>query len=272
MMKIPSWLKIILWLALIGFFSWLLSQRYNAIITGTSNAFDIILFLIWIALIAALIFQEVDLFGVKLKREIDNLKSEFKEQIINLRSDIQTINMKTEVNPQITVGVPSSDSELKDFEKNVKPIIERALEEHGKNKIVAIPEELDVPDNTVFLFKVRYAIENELRRIEYNWWLPREETRYQTSLTLARNLFNNGVIVSAALNLIQEIYNISSQAIHGTEVTDTSVQFVREMSSTLLAYLKSIKKPQPPWLQQAMRNWKPESDNKIEWKPKEHKL
>jgi len=263
-MKVPNWAKITLWFALIAFFSWLLSQRYNAIINGNTNATDIIIFLVWIALIAAFIFQEVDFFGVKLKKEIGNLKSEFKEQIINLRSDVQNINMRAEISPHFYFPTPSSDSELRDLEKSIKPIIEKTLKEHGIDKLVPVTEELDVPDNTVFLFKVRYAIDKELGRITNRWWAPPGERRYQSSLEKAIALSNRGIIVSAAINSIREIYAICSQAIHGEDVSKASVKFVQEMSSPLLAYLKSIEEQPPVWWQQQPPQWIPK-----QWEPRQ---
>ena len=251
-MKSPNWVRSVLWIALIAFFSWLLSQRYVFIINGTATTSDIIILLIWIALIAAFIFQEVDFFGVRLKREIDNLRTEFKEQVLNLRTDIQNTNiMRAEIN----IGAPSSDSELRDLEKSIKPIFEKTLKEHGIDKPVPVPEELDVPDNTVFMFKVRYAIDKEIGRITNRLWIPPEERRYQSSLEKVIALSNRDIIVSAAINSIREIYAICSQAIHGEDVSKTSVKFVQEMSSPLLAYLKSIEEQPPVWWQQQPPQW-----------------
>ena len=244
-LPIPNLIKIVLWLALIAFFSWLLSQRYNSIMEGSSNATDIVIFLIWIALITAFIFPEVDFFGVRLKREIGNLRTEFKEQIFNLRTDIQNnINMRADMSQQIYL-TQRTDSELQDLGKTIKPIFEKTLKEHGIDKSIPIPEDLDVPDATVFLFKTRYAIDKELRRITNRWWAPPEERRHQTSMQIAISLSNQGIILPAAFNSIREIYAICSQAIHGRDVSETSVKFVQEMSSPLLAYLKSIEE-QPP--------------------------
>ncbi len=263
-MKIPNWVKITLWLVLIAFFSWLLSQRYNAIINGTSNTTDIIIFLIWIALIAAFIFQEVDFFGVKLKREINNLRTDFKEQIINLRSDIQnTINMRTEISPHINVLTPSSDSELASIEERIRPVFEQVLKEQGIQKHKPT-EEPQVPDDTQFLFSVRYAIENELKRIGKWLWTPPEERLYRTTLKIADILSMRGTINSQVVDIIREVYAICSSAIHGEDVSEASVKFVQDVSPPLIAYLKSKEEQLPEWAERAMQNWKP-----TKWPPGE---
>jgi len=241
-MKIPNWLKITLWLVLIASFSWLLSQRYDSIIKGTSNATDIVIFLIWIALIAVVIFQEVDFFGVKIKKEIDNLKSEFKEQIINLRSDIQTINMKAEINPQINVGIPSSDSELKDLEKRITPIIKKTLKEQGVDRQVPSLKNLDVPDNIQYLFSVRYWIEKELNNLANVTWVWMPEEKYQTPapIMLAKSLFQKEVINQPLFHAIQEVIAICNRAIHDKEPSATSIQFVQNMAPEIIATLRVL--------------------------------
>jgi hypothetical protein len=236
-MKLLNWGKIALWLALIAFFSWLLSQRYSSIMEGASNATDIVIFLIWIALIAAFVFQEVDFFGVRLKREIDNLRTEFKEQIISLKSEI--INMQNQ-NVYVYPLMPSTDSELKDLEKRVTPIIEKTLKGQGLEKQVPSLKEPKVPDDTQFLFSVRYAIENELRRLSTLIWSSYLEKRPQSILAIASTLSEMGKITPQVARLIREVYAICSSAVHGGDVSETSLTFVREMSPPLLAYLKSI--------------------------------
>ncbi|MCK4369231.1 MAG: hypothetical protein KAV68_06220 [Dehalococcoidales bacterium] len=252
-MKLPNRAKIVWWLLLLGFFAYLLSQRYDSIMSGAASATDIVIFLIFIALFSAPLFQEVDFFGVRLKREIDTLRTEFKEQIINLRSDINTVNMRAEINPQIYLQ-PPPDSALQSIEERIRPVLEQVLKEQGIQK-PAPAKELEVPDNTVFLFKVRYSIENELKRIG-KWLLaPPEERPPQTLLQMANVLFRGGVIVKAAIDSIREINAICLQAIHGEDVSKASVQFVKEMSPTLLAYLKSVEEAPPPWHQWVPKPW-----------------
>ena len=263
-MKFPNWLKILWWFLLVGVFAYLLYQRYDFIISGATTATDIVIFLILIALLVIPLFQEVNIFGVSFKKEIDNLRTDFRDQIFNLRSDIQnTINMRTDISPRIYL-TPPTDSELPSIEERIRPVLEQVLREQGIERPIPVPEELDVPDDTVFLFKVRYAIDKELERITNRWWAPPGERRYQSSLEKAIALSNRGIIVSAAINSIREIYAICSQAIHGEDVSKASVKFVQEMSSPLLAYLKSIEEQPPVWWQQQPPQWIPK-----QWEPRQ---
>ncbi|MFC2032302.1 hypothetical protein ACFLUS_02900 [Chloroflexota bacterium] len=246
-MKIPNWIKVTLWLLMIVFFSSLIIQRYDAITSGASNATDMVLFLIWIALIAAFIFQEVDFFGVRLKREIDNLKSDFKEQIVNLRSDIQnTINMKTEVSPHIYLQTLPSDSELPSIEERIKPMLKQTLKELGIEKSFLEIEEIDVPNDTQLLFSIRYIIENEMRRIwinlatEMRLWRGIEDYQIpRTVFQMANGLTQMKIISPELLKVIRDVYSICSSAIHGGDVTEAKVKFVRDVAPDLIATLKA---------------------------------
>jgi len=245
-MKLPNWGRIIWWILLTGFFIYLLFQRYDSIMSGIATATDIVIFLILIALLTIPLFQEVSFFGVSLKKEIDNLRADFRDQIVNLRSDIQnTINMKTEISPQIYL-TPPTDSELPSIEKRIRPVLEQILEEQGIKRPAIISEEPKVPDNTRFLFSVRYSLEKELWRLATLIWPPHLQKRYQSILTIANILSEMGKITPQVVNIIREVYAICSSAVHGSDVSEASVKFVRDTSPPLLAYLKSIEGLQWP--------------------------
>lgn len=240
-MKIPNWLRVITWIALFGFLTFLVSQRYHAIIQGSTNAFDIIIFLIWIALIAAVIFKEVDFFGVRLKREIDNLRTDLKEQITTLRSEIHnTITTRTEISPRIYFPSPPSDAELPSIEERIKPILDRALQERGIEPRKPTPPEEFVPDSTQYLFSVRYAIETELRRLLKPQWEPRERRQYMPTIRMARTLHNMGILSSEYVDAITEVYAVCSTAIHGEDVSVKLIDFVRDIAPSLIAALGTI--------------------------------
>ena len=246
-MRLPNWLKIIWWLILVIISVIFIAQRFDSIMNGTSGVLDIIVLLVLIALLTIPLFQEVNFFGVGLKREIDNLKTEFKEQIFNLRSDIQnTINMRTEISPQIYL-TPPTDSELPSIEERIRPILEQVLREQGIERPVPIPEELTVSDDAKFLFSVRYTMERELRHIWKQWkWVGQAEGAprfplHASASYIARSLADSGGISRDLLSVIGEVYAACSSAIHGEEVSKVLVDFVRDVSPSLIASLKAIK-------------------------------
>jgi hypothetical protein len=95
-------------------------------------------------------FGEIDLFGVKLKKDIEEVKTkmfELKSELINSNSFNPTINFH-----------PSRYEEL---EKEIKQSKYKITNEN-----IVIDESVD--EDEVYLFKTRISIEKELRRIFTN--------------------------------------------------------------------------------------------------------
>ena len=63
--------------------------RRDSLLTQTPGVFDTMLFLVWIGLLLAPLFQEISVFGLTLKREIKALRSEVRDQVTNLRSEVR---------------------------------------------------------------------------------------------------------------------------------------------------------------------------------------
>lgn len=240
--------KRLYWIGLVAFLSYLVATRFSSIVSGNPTSMDIIIFIIWVALIVVPLFREVNIFGVGWKSEIQSLRNDFRGEILNLRSEIQnTINFRQ----QIVVGQPPSDAEIPIIEERIKPTLEQTRKELDIKGSVSVAKETKVPTDTQFLFSIRYTIENELKRL---WDFVVKERHILTEYEITRSgvLFPRSIhqIVGKLADvdlidykfrdLIQDIYAICSSAIHGGEVTDVKADFVRKLAPIVIAYLKSI--------------------------------
>jgi len=242
-----NWKKLY-WFGFVAFLSYLVATRFSSIVSGNPTNMDIIIFIIWVALIVVPLFREVNIFGVGLKNEIDSLRNDFRGEMLNLRSEIQnTINLRQ----QIIVGQVPSDAELRSTEEHIKPVLERTLKELDIKGSVSVAKETKVPTDTQFLFSVRYTIENELKRI---WNFVAEDKRRLIEYEITRSgiyprsihqivngLTDVHLIDYQFRDLIQDIYAICSSAIHGGDVTEAKVKFVREFAPFVMTYLRLIK-------------------------------
>ena len=233
-MKLPNWLRIIWWFLLVGFFAYLLYQRYEFIIRGTATGTDIVIFVILIALAAIPLFQEVSIFGVSFKKKIDSLRNDIEKQIFSLRSEIKNVIY-------LYPPTPPPDSELASIEERIRPIIGQTLKELGMEKPVPITEETRVPDVTQFLFSIRYAIENELRRIFNVRWESLVKEGYLSIPQMLRELYDLKKVEPQIHDAIREVNAICSAGIHGKEVSEKAVNFVRDVAPGLLASLRAVK-------------------------------
>jgi len=184
--KILSYLianrKWILWVVLIVGGLFFLNKRYTSV-NGSFKTVDIIILLFWIALLLMPFFQEINFYGLKLKKEIDELKFDVNKQFIDLSR--QFINLRSEINnsndihSNFTYNFNSTppnrvpDDQLPKYEKLSKQHLEKERE-FWEIKIPANESELTkVPDDVIYLFSVRYKIETELKRIikeTPNYW------------------------------------------------------------------------------------------------------
>lgn len=234
--KLRHWKKFY-WFILVAFLSYLVIARLPSFLSGNPTNMDIIIFVIWIALIITPVFREVNIFGVGLKNEIDALRNDVRGEILSLRSEIQnTINF----NPQINIGQPPSDSEL----PGLKEAIQKAIKDVGGTiniQAIQTEEELPAPnDDTQYLFSVRYNLEKEMNRL----WRPQAasqpEERQRSPGELLRLLSKWETIDTGFYEALRDVLSVCNMAIHARDVSQAKVDFVRDVAPQLLAYLESL--------------------------------
>jgi hypothetical protein len=242
MMKLPNWFKISWWILLTSIVTSYLYKRYPQLVQGNAVPADIFIFFVWVALALVPIFQEISFFGITLKQEIKRLRQEFGVQISSLRTEVQnSVNVRTQINPQFTFPPPLPDSQLPQLEARVQAAVGAALQAHGVGpQADAAPEAL-VDDNTLFLFQARLNIERELRRISNDRLQETERQRHVPIMQITRFLVNSELIEPSLVDAIREVYSVCSPAIHGEVPTQAQVSFVREVLPRLLAALRAIR-------------------------------
>lgn len=131
-MQLPNWFKVVWWVGLSGVVSAYLIARCPDLLTSRAAPADIIVFLVWVALLVVPIFQEVELFGLRFKQEVQKLKEELKTEIHSVRAELRNaVDVRTTFNPQITIPAPPPDSQLPDLETRVMAAVAEALAAHG---------------------------------------------------------------------------------------------------------------------------------------------
>jgi len=211
MIKLPNWLKIVWWLSLVCFFAYLLFERYDSIINGVATAIDIIIFLIFIALLIIPLFREVNIFGIGLKKEIDYPR-------------------------------PSPDSKLPEIRKIAEATLK---EELGEQAVEPQPTlEATIPSDVSNLFAVRYNIENELKRLTDLYWIIEDRKFYpKTVIQKLEFLVKMKAIHRNLAYILKEMYAWSSAAIHGEQISEHATQWIRQDAAGTIQALKAIPEP-----------------------------
>lgn len=217
----------------IGFYLW---GRYPKLIEGSPSYFDVVVFVIWIGVCLAPIFQEMDLFGVKLKQQIDDLKKDFNHQLSLMKTELKSsIEVSNANNNQIyfqSGAVPPKDSEIPDLSEQ----IQRTLNQMGITPAPEETEDFGVDPVHVEMFKVRLAFENLLR--DYSGISEKYQRRYSVG-KLLNELRNYDGVSKQVLHGAMEVISVCNYAVHGQPLTNAQISFVRESAPGLLKALKN---------------------------------
>jgi hypothetical protein len=240
-MKFPNWFKIVWWLIILVSIGFLLYQRYADISTGKGNSVDLFILVIWVALAISPLFQEISLPGVTLKQQFEELKKDVKQEFVNVRTAIaNSVDVRTQVNS--FYPAPPPDNQLPALEEKVKTAVANALEKYGLEPKKDGLEILKVDDDTLFLFSARYSLEKEIRRI----WKERiddenlNQRRPLSVLSLVQGIVQAELINPQFGHLIREVYSVCSPAIHGEEISEAKVSFVKDVVPELISVLRAI--------------------------------
>ena len=240
-MKIQPPLKAAWWLFLVAGLTFFLKARLPDLLSGKAASADIAVFGVWMALLLAPLFSEVSLLGVTLKRELGKLKEEISSQLTDVRADLKNaIDIRTSFSPTIHFPSPAPDALLPAIEAQAKAAVAAEFAERG---LLFEPQKKQayVSDDAVFLFKTRYQIERELRRIATGRGLiPPGQRLYQPPHLLANALVEWGLLSERLGNAVREVYAVCSAGIHGEDISEKQVSFVKDVGGELVSALQSI--------------------------------
>ncbi|MDX2361515.1 MAG: hypothetical protein QNK23_11965 [Crocinitomicaceae bacterium] len=242
-MKFPNWFKISWWVLLILFSGAVLLSRLSDVVKGESVPFDIYIFLIFVALMLVPIFSEIEFFGMKFKKEIDDLKGGINLKFGELKNVIKNNQSQTLNATFQGYGPPPPDNKLPQLEQEIEEIINEKLKAHKKVPEPDGANQIGVPPNNIQMFKVRYNIETQIRRIWENRYDRTDDSRMKhlPIVKIIQELAEFGIIDKKFNNVLREILSICNYAIHGEKVSDNQVSFVSNSAVQVLDYLRQVK-------------------------------
>jgi hypothetical protein len=243
-MKTANWFKIVWWLLLLGLTTTFLILRFNKIINGQSIPFDIFVFLIWTALMLFPIYSKVELFGIKLHREIEQMKKDINEKLIDLKTDIR-LNQNQSFTANIGgYGPLPPDDKIPDLELQIEKIIGKKLEKYRIHENFDIKGRLDIPENNLLLFKVRYNIEQQVNRIWTNRFPLEYNIEFRKSIPIwkqIQELDKYEIINGNLYGILREVLSICNYGVHGEKISDNQIEFVLNSAKEIIDYLSEIK-------------------------------
>ena len=232
--------KLVWWAILVITIGLFLYGRYDELLAGKSSYFDTVVFLVWIGVCLAPIFKEMNIFGVKLKQDINELKKDINHQLSILKTEIKSsIEVSSANNNQIYVNTspePLKDSEIPDITAQLHEALNKMGISTEKEPVETKVDDDPIP---VEMFKVRLSFERLLKNNALSSSLA--SYYYTRKLTVGKMLYNLRGVDWVSEEIVlgsQEVISICNYAIHGEKLTDAQISFVRESAPGLLKALE----------------------------------
>jgi len=222
----------------IGFY---LFERFEQLIEGKPSYLDALVFVVWVGVCLAPIFQEMDIFGLKLKQQVEDLKKDMSYQLSILKTEIKSsIDISSANQNHISVNAnpePAKDSDIPHIQKEVDRILkQKGIIETGTTELPQVNE------ISVELFKVRLAFEKLISEYTQNNNSMLSKSGRKRVFSIGRvlnELRNISPISQDVLGGVSEIISICNYGIHGEMPTENQLKFVRSSSSKLYKALDS---------------------------------
>lgn len=244
-MEFSKTFKTIWWVILVISIGLYLYQRFDQLVIGKSVTADIVVFLVWVALCLGPLFKEIELPGIKLKQEIKDLKNNVEKELSSIRNKLRVnSDIRSNVSPSFWVGSPPPDANLPNIESNIKKVIEETLQSYGHSTNTEKPTALNVDQDVTFLFQARHNIEKELRYIisqfENSIAVSTIQRRFMPLHKMLSYLTTNEIISTNLAGAVKEIYSVCSPAIHGEDVSEAKIAFVKDTAPEVIGTLRAI--------------------------------
>jgi len=211
--------------------------RWESIFGEKPTTIDIFTVSLLAVLILYPLFKEISIGSISIKKEIENTKKEINGKIDQLKIDM--IATQT-FNPTINFQNPGiSDKAIDQVTKDIGRSVSDAIAQFAVKELKE--DELGKVDSQVeYVFKTRYLIEKELRRLWNNLDFQYDKRRIPSIYEITNSLAKSELIPFHFVNSIKDIYSICSPVIHGEEIDDKRMQILKEYAPKIISTLKEI--------------------------------
>lgn len=212
-----------------------LYNRWINISSGESTILDTTIGIIFIVLILSPLFSEINFLGFSFKTDLKELKNDLRHEILNLRSEItNTVSF----NPSIDLSNLGSSLITKD---ELKEIIESSKDE-PKNELENTLDSLGFSDQTMEMFKIRYALELKLMEVasKIRQYYPDIRERFQPPSRVIWYLQEDKIINENMAEALRHVYTMSSRAIHGEKLDQESIDYLKDLAPVMIYQLDEI--------------------------------
>ena len=211
--RMTQWWYILLLIAG-SVYTWTYRNDINQV--SELNAQNLI-FILWLALLFFPLFSELEIGGVKVRKELEKTREEVKDSIGELK--YQILDMKVFNANSNTFVVNNQPLPSKDELSAMKEV-----DVYDTSNVASMEHLFKTPEENIYLFQVRLSIEQQLAALCKLFQYEERRTVY----SLVNFLVRKEVLDFKTANLIREVNNIANHGVHGEIVDDEYIRFVKE--------------------------------------------
>lgn len=181
-----------------------------------------LVFILWLVLLGLPLFSSIEIGNIRIQKEVEQTRAEVKESIGELRLQILDLKIANSNYNTLVVNnqpLPSKD-ELSQLQNNIPS---------NNSQTHSETTNFNISDNNIYLFKVRFSLENQLSSLCSTYQYTGRKSMYSMTQFLVRQ----EIIDMSTANLIREIINIANRGVHGEIIDDDYIQFVNNAYPTI---------------------------------------
>ena len=212
------------------------------------NAMNLI-FILWLVILILPLFSEIEILGIKLKKELEKTKEEFNGRLNQINSTITELKIANSNANTINLGnsfLPSEDKLQQLFEDFITndnlnkdensismfhPKQSPSEHTHQNNSDI----NFGITDDTTYLFKVRLMLEKTLEDLC-------EQTNYighKSLIEMVKHLNLIQLIDGKMADLLYQIIKISNRGVHGEIISKDYIDFIHNVLPELQKQLNA---------------------------------
>lgn len=178
-----------------------------------------LIFILWLILLILPLFTEMEILGIKLKKEITQVKADVKDGFHELKLQMYDLKVSNSLSNNIQIGALqplASEKEISDLKQEVLKL--------RQTKQISSDEKIDygVSEQSIMLFQMRLALEKLVTEIC-------DKTDYighKNFPQMLRHLLLCELIDGNIFELATQIIKISNRGVHGEIVNEKYIDFV----------------------------------------------
>ena len=213
-----KWWYIILFLTSSGYLFTQRSNLWDLTVLTVPN----LIFYLWIILLVFPLFSELEVMGIKVKKEVEKATKEVKAEISDLRLQMMDVKIGNSMSLSVYSGDAPTREEVSEINK-----ASVVREKDTKDNSLVVDE--IVSEDAVYLFKVRLTLEKALSSLCGQLYAGTTNTNQMLAY-----IVTNGLLEKKTADYLRQIFTICNRGIHGEIISEEYMKFVKNILPSVL--------------------------------------